>query len=273
MKLPETWYRLSEARASDRMEPIRKEYDKRKSSAGSNYHQRLTVDANATVDFTLKLFEIETETLIETYKEWGKGYPDDQDYDDFMKRLDSVAQTHIGHFNQSHTNVFSQQNEFILKAQREFVEREVKSNVGRAIKSLHTFLLEGKAKAEDDFYKNLPESSVSATEENSQFSDTEKSVIFSRLEEIKQSLVTSLEEQELPAMERQAKLEHIASEIKYLKDGAERLGKKDWKNAVIGVIFGLISTLALSPEARLTIGKMLKGLVEYIIRHPHPLLP
>jgi pyrimidine deaminase RibD-like protein len=154
MKLPATWYRLFEARASDRMEPIRKEYDKRKSSTGLNYHQRLTVDANATVDFTLKLFEIETETLIETYGEWGKGYPDDQDYDDFMERLDSIAQTHISHFNHSHTNVFSQQNEFILKAQLEFVEREVKSNVGRAIKSLHTFVLEGKAKAEDD--KNAP---------------------------------------------------------------------------------------------------------------------
>jgi hypothetical protein len=119
-----------------------------------------------------------------------------------------------------------------------------------------------------DRENKLLQSSTSISE-NSKFTDTEKAVIYSTLDEIHNLVVASLKAQELSDMERQARLDHIAEEVKYLKEGADRLGKKDWINTAIGAMVGIASNLVVSAEARLTVGKLLKGLVDYIIQSPN----
>jgi hypothetical protein len=113
--------------------------------------------------------------------------------------------------------------------------------------------------------RELLQTSIPASEENDKFTEEEKKVISSKLEEIHSLLVKALEEQKLPDTEHQAKLNQITTEIKYLKEGADRLGKKDWKNTAISAILGLAMSLALSSEARLTLATVVKSLLDFIV--------
>jgi hypothetical protein len=117
--------------------------------------------------------------------------------------------------------------------------------------------------------KQLLQTSIPASEENDKFTEEEKKVISSKLDEIQSLLVKSLEEQKLPDTEYQAKLDQITAEIKYLKEGADRLDKKDWKNIAISTVVGLASTLALSSEARLTLATVVKSLFDFIVHSPN----
>jgi len=120
--------------------------------------------------------------------------------------------------------------------------------------------------------RELLESSISASDENERFTEEEKSIVSEQLDGIQELLVNALKEQNLPLEEHKTKLDLIAKEVLYLKEGADRLGKKDWKNTAISTFFGLISTVAFSSEARTTIINAVKNLVDYL-SGIHLLLP
>jgi hypothetical protein len=77
--------------------------------------------------------------------------------------------------------------------------------------------------------------------DNRPFSEHEIQLIGTKLDEIKGYI---LQGQGLNAQQSAA----IEREIEYLKSSSERLGRKDWLNALIGGLFGLAMTLALEPE-------------------------
>ena len=86
-----------------------------------------------------------------------------------------------------------------------------------------------------DLWSELPSDSklIESTSEetdNTKFNTEEKKAIKKGLEEIKQYLLTA----------HKLDPELIEGQLKYLVDSSERLGRKDWKNALIAVIFSII---------------------------------
>ena len=65
---------------------------------------------------------------------------------------------------------------------------------------------------------------------NKKFTKTEKKVIADGIEEIKQYLLTT----------QKLDLTLIESPLKYLVESSDRLGRKDWKNILIGTIISII---------------------------------
>ena len=72
--------------------------------------------------------------------------------------------------------------------------------------------------------------STSTENDNSKFNEEESKLIADGMEEIKQYLLTA----------HKLDPELIEGQIKYLVESSERLGRKDWKNALIAVIFSII---------------------------------
>jgi len=86
-----------------------------------------------------------------------------------------------------------------------------------------------------DLWSELPSDSklIESTSEetdNSKFNAEEKEAIKKGLEEIKQYLLNA----------HKLDPELIEGQLKYLVESSERLGRKDWKNALIAVIFSII---------------------------------
>jgi hypothetical protein len=89
--------------------------------------------------------------------------------------------------------------------------------------------------------KALSTAAASADLDNRLFTAAEQSLIATKLDEIKAYL---LEGQQFAADQAEA----IEREFAYLKESAERMGRKDWLNILLGGLFGLAVTLALDPE-------------------------
>jgi hypothetical protein len=89
--------------------------------------------------------------------------------------------------------------------------------------------------------KVLSTAASALTLNNSRFNTAEQNLIVGKLEDIKGYL---LEGQQFAADQA----ETIEREFAYLRESSERLGRKDWLNAVLGGLFGLAVTLALEPE-------------------------
>jgi hypothetical protein len=86
-----------------------------------------------------------------------------------------------------------------------------------------------------DLWTELPNDSkliesTSGETDNSKFNTEEKVVIQKGLEEIKQYLVNA----------HKLDPELIEGQLKYLVESSDRLGRKDWKNTLIAVIFSII---------------------------------
>jgi hypothetical protein len=86
-----------------------------------------------------------------------------------------------------------------------------------------------------DLWSELPSDSkliesTSEATDNSKFNAEEKEAIKKGLEEIKKYLLTA----------HKLDLELIEGQLKYLVESSERLGRKDWKNTLIAVIFSII---------------------------------
>jgi hypothetical protein len=86
-----------------------------------------------------------------------------------------------------------------------------------------------------DLWAELPSESkliesASDDEDNSKFTKEEKKIIIDGLEEIKQYLLKA----------HKLDPEFVEGQLKYLVESADRLGRKDWKNALVSVIFGII---------------------------------
>lgn len=86
-----------------------------------------------------------------------------------------------------------------------------------------------------DLWAELPSEtelveSTSTENDNSKFNEEESKLIADGMEEIKQYLLTA----------HKLDPELIEGQIKYLVESSERLGRKDWKNALIAVIFSII---------------------------------
>jgi hypothetical protein len=89
--------------------------------------------------------------------------------------------------------------------------------------------------------KALSTATSSASLDNRPFTAAEQSLIATNLGEIKAYL---LEDQQFAADEAAI----VEREFAYLKESAERMGRKDWLNILLGGLFGLAVTLALDPE-------------------------
>jgi hypothetical protein len=89
--------------------------------------------------------------------------------------------------------------------------------------------------------KALSTAASSVNLDNRPFTAPEQRLIATKLDEIKAYL---LEGQEFAAEQGAA----IDREFAYLKEAAERMGRKDWLNILLGGLFGLAVTLALEPE-------------------------
>jgi hypothetical protein len=82
---------------------------------------------------------------------------------------------------------------------------------------------------------------ASSSLDNRPFTASEQKLIGTKLEEIKAYLL-----QAQPFAAEQAAT--IEREFAYLKESAERMGRKDWLNILLGGLFGLAVTLSLEPE-------------------------
>lgn len=89
--------------------------------------------------------------------------------------------------------------------------------------------------------KALSTAASSASLDNRPFTAAEQSLIATKLDEIKAYL---LEGQRFAAEEAAS----IEREFAYLKESAQRMGRKDWLNILLGGLFGLAVSLALDPE-------------------------
>ncbi len=89
--------------------------------------------------------------------------------------------------------------------------------------------------------KALSTAAASADLDNRPFTAAEQKLIATKLDEIKAYL---LDGQEFAAEQGAA----IDREFAYLKEAAERMGRKDWLNILLGGLFGLAVSLALEPE-------------------------
>ncbi len=87
----------------------------------------------------------------------------------------------------------------------------------------------------------LSSAASSATLGNQPFSAAEQSLIVAKLDEIKGYLLAS---QQFDA----GQAEYIEENFVYLRESSERLGRKDWLNALLGALVGQAISLALSPE-------------------------
>jgi hypothetical protein len=81
----------------------------------------------------------------------------------------------------------------------------------------------------------------SADLDNKPFNAEEQKLIIQKLDEIKNFL---LEDQAYDVEQA----ETVERNFGYLKESAQRLGRKDWLNIVLGVLVSQIVTLALDPE-------------------------
>ena len=89
--------------------------------------------------------------------------------------------------------------------------------------------------------KLLPAATISATIENDPFTVTDQRLILAKLDEIHKYVLES----RLFAV---AEMASIEKEFAYLKESAQRQGRKDWLHALLGGLVGLLVTLALEPE-------------------------
>jgi hypothetical protein len=87
----------------------------------------------------------------------------------------------------------------------------------------------------------LPKAASLPSLDNRLFTPTEQKLIVEKLDEIKGFLV---EGQQFATEQA----ETIEREFAYLKDAAERLGRKHWLNGLLGGLIGLAITLGLDPE-------------------------
>jgi hypothetical protein len=86
----------------------------------------------------------------------------------------------------------------------------------------------------------LPKAAASPTLDNRLFTLTERSLITTRLDDIKAQVL----EGQMFATEE---AETIEREFAHLRESSERLGRKDWLNNLLGGLVGLAITLALDP--------------------------
>jgi hypothetical protein len=85
--------------------------------------------------------------------------------------------------------------------------------------------------------------------ENDRFTEEEKQTVFSKLSDIEARLISAVQQQSASVEEIQRSTEFIKQEVQYLRDGADRLGKKDWKNIAISTIMNIVTSVMLSNEA------------------------
>ena len=83
--------------------------------------------------------------------------------------------------------------------------------------------------------------STLSDDDNGRFSKSEQQDIHNKLTDLEQLLL-----QQKTFLDREVIL--IQNEFKYLREGSERLGKKDWKGIVIGQLINLLMILALPPS-------------------------
>ena len=89
--------------------------------------------------------------------------------------------------------------------------------------------------------KVLSTAASSAGLDNLPFTAAERVLISAKLDEIKGYL---LESQQFAAEQA----ETVERQFEYLRESSQRLGRKDWLNALIGALMGQAINLALSPE-------------------------
>jgi hypothetical protein len=156
MKLPDDYKQRFERRVSEQLAAIHEEEIKKRAladvdfSSRGTYYQRFITAIDDLIESTKRKFGIEVNTLIETYQECGTR-PDDLDYDDYRKRLETIAQTHINNFRQSHdNNVFTKNNVPNLEQLLESLDHKIKVNMHRALEKFKNFIEDEKLKAQEE---------------------------------------------------------------------------------------------------------------------------
>lgn len=76
-------------------------------------------------------------------------------------------------------------------------------------------------------------------EDNTKFTAAEKKLIVTGIGEIKEYLLTT----------HKMHAELVEGQLKYLVESSGRLGRKDWKNALIGALFGMILQSGVGSQA------------------------
>ena len=114
--------------------------------------------------------------------------------------------------------------------------------------------------------RSVLEAPTSAPESNEPFGSEEKQSIQARLAEFQQMVVGL-------ASPNEEQLDRIESQIKYLTDATDRLGKRDWSGLLVGTVISLLATASLSSNQIRSafdyLGKLLYELFDWL----PPLLP
>ncbi len=133
--------------------------------------------------------------------------------------------------------------------------REVKSD-------LETPDLWAELRREREMLGGVPDEAV----QNTPFTQEEQAEIAKQLREIKEYAKKTYSLSEAQRMLLEARLD-------YLQEAASRLRRIDWRNALVGAIFGYIFAAALPPEAARDIFKVALGALAHLFAHPIPELP
>ena len=114
--------------------------------------------------------------------------------------------------------------------------------------------------------RSLQLAATSTTLDNRPFSAAERSLVVTKLDEIKGYL---LQGQQFAADHA----ETIEQEFAYLRESSERLGRKDWLNNLLGGLVGLAIGLALDPEKAGGLLRLAGAVFQSLWGTGHQLLP
>jgi len=103
---------------------------------------------------------------------------------------------------------------------------------------------------------------------NTPFSEAELKRVEASLAEIRKAVMAS---QSLTV----EKLDRIDANLEYLKESAERLGRKDWLNVAVSVVINIITTAAVPPDTARHILTVAGTVLNWVLGGspllPHPL--
>lgn len=100
-----------------------------------------------------------------------------------------------------------------------------------------------------------------AEDDNSSFSQTEQQDIAVQLAEIRSLIIASTQL-------GQEKIGLVESRLAYLQDSSQRLGRKDWKNLALGVVFTILLQLALGPDTSRELWRLISTLLVRLFGGP-----
>lgn len=107
--------------------------------------------------------------------------------------------------------------------------------------------------------KYLQASVVSSDISNAPFTPAERSIVITRLEEVKRYITQSSQLQT-------EQLERLEGQILYLIESSERLGRKDRYNILISVLFSIIVTGVVTPDRAQELFQIVAAMFEPLLR-------